>query len=330
MKLSPLVSIIIPNYNHSRFLIERLESVLSQTFQDFEVILLDDCSTDTSLDILKKYSNHPKVSHCVFNEVNSGNTFVQWGKGISLAQGEYIWIAESDDYCDTNFLEKLIQPFQNDDEVVLAYCQSNRVNERSELTGNWITQTDELDASLFLKDFVMDSNTFIERFLICRNVIPNASAVVFKKSAVDIARHIDVDAEYRHCGDWMFYMKLIINKKVAFVSDSLNNFRYHSNSVIAKLVTTEKRIYYIDIEIKIRRLMLLYLKESAVVNYSAIKRQNLFVWRNYLMYEKAFLLIRKGSTIKGGLLLLVVFDLFCKQYKFKKNLKIKFRRLFSN
>jgi len=91
----PAVSVIVPNYNHARFLRRRVETILAQTFQDFELILLDDCSTDDSRSVLRQYSSDPRV-RLEFNEVNSGSTFKQWNKGVRLAQGKYIWIAESD------------------------------------------------------------------------------------------------------------------------------------------------------------------------------------------------------------------------------------------
>lgn len=328
-KVLPLISIIVPNYNHEKYLVQRLESIFNQTYQNFEVILLDDCSTDNSLKILKKYSKHNKVTTCVFNKINTGNTFKQWAKGISLAKGDLVWIAETDDYCETNFLEKLNQPFQKEDQVVLAYCQSNRVNEHSKVTGNWITHTKDLDTSLFLNNFSMDSNEFIEKFLICKNVIPNASAVVFRKSAVNINTHFDIAPEFRYCGDWIFYFKLIVNKRVAFVSESLNNFRYHSSSVIANAVKHENRIRIIDIDYKMRRVLMKYLKQNVSNKYDKIKTKNNFIKRNYLTYEKAFLLIRTGNKIKGYILLLSVFDLFYKNYNFKKNVKIKIKKIFS-
>ena len=99
------ISIIIPNYNHAKYLPQRLESVYNQTYQDFEVILLDDCSNDDSVTILNTYAKHLKTSHVVFNDKNSGNTFTQWAKGIALAKGDFIWIAESDDVADLSFLE---------------------------------------------------------------------------------------------------------------------------------------------------------------------------------------------------------------------------------
>ena len=63
------VSVIVPNYNHAAFLPKRLESIFNQTYQDFEVILLDDASTDTSVEVLSQYADHPKVTHFVVNEI---------------------------------------------------------------------------------------------------------------------------------------------------------------------------------------------------------------------------------------------------------------------
>ena len=59
----PTISILVPNYNHSKYLVERLESIFNQTYQDYELILLDDCSTDESWSIILTYANHPQVSY---------------------------------------------------------------------------------------------------------------------------------------------------------------------------------------------------------------------------------------------------------------------------
>ena len=103
------VSAIIPNYNHATFLKQRIDSVLNQSLSVYEVIILDDCSTDKSLDVINEYINHPLVRHVIINEKNSGSPFLQWQKGIDLAKGDWIWIAESDDYADINFLLKMMK-----------------------------------------------------------------------------------------------------------------------------------------------------------------------------------------------------------------------------
>jgi glycosyltransferase involved in cell wall biosynthesis len=119
----PKLTVIVPNYNHERFLAKRLESILNQTFQDFELILLDDCSTDNSRLILSQSVRDHRV-RIEFNDVNSGSTFKQWNKGVQLAQGKYIWIAESDDYADVHLLERLVPLLDNDPKAAFAYCRA--------------------------------------------------------------------------------------------------------------------------------------------------------------------------------------------------------------
>ncbi len=290
-EVNPLVSIIVPNYNHEKFLKQRLESIFNQTYCNFEVILLDDCSTDASLNILSEYAKNPKVSHCVFNETNSGNTFIQWNKGIALAKGDFIWIAESDDFCELNFLEELIQPVLEDPEIKLVYCQSNRVDEMGVIKGNWLHHTDNLDTSLFKTNFVMDGNKFIELFLIHKNVIPNASGVLFQKAKAVQLGELDIDPMLKTSGDWLFYLKMVTNNKVAFIPKSLNNFRQHSTSVIAKLINTDNQITIIDFELKVRKKMTSFLSIFKANNYINVLNINRKIAKE-ITYSKAIFYIK--------------------------------------
>ncbi len=72
-----MVSVILPNYNHAAYLRQRIESILNQTYQDFELIILDDCSPDNSKDVIEEYRNNSHISHIVYNETNSGYTLKQ-------------------------------------------------------------------------------------------------------------------------------------------------------------------------------------------------------------------------------------------------------------
>jgi glycosyltransferase involved in cell wall biosynthesis len=227
------VSVILPNYNHSLYLKERIESILHQTFQDFELILLDDCSTDSSREILSCYQNHPRVSQFVMNETNSGSTFKQWNKGISLSKGEYIWIAESDDVAEPTLLENLVQVLENNPSVSIAYSQSTRMDSQGVRTGTWKSWTDELDKDLFAGDFVMKGPEFIPRFLVFKNVLPNASAILFKRA---VALHVQgADETIRYCSDWLLWLKMLSISDVGFVHSPLNHFRFHDQSVIGKV-----------------------------------------------------------------------------------------------
>ena len=72
---APKVSVIIPNYNHQKYLKERIDSILNQTYPDYELLILDDRSPDNSMDVINLYKKHPRISQIVCNEVNSGSTF---------------------------------------------------------------------------------------------------------------------------------------------------------------------------------------------------------------------------------------------------------------
>ncbi|MFN9114867.1 MAG: glycosyltransferase family 2 protein, partial [Bacteroidota bacterium] len=118
------VSVIVPNYNHSRFLRKRIDSILNQTYQNFELIILDDNSNDDSVSVIEEYHSCSSISHIVYNQVNSGSTFKQWEKGLSLAKGDWIWIAESDDMCSSLFLQEITPIISLDQNLSFVYCKT--------------------------------------------------------------------------------------------------------------------------------------------------------------------------------------------------------------
>lgn len=234
------ISVIVPCYNHAPYLKERIESIIHQTYQNFELILLDDLSPDNSAEILLSYKDHPKVTHCIINEQNSGSTFYQWNKGIELARGELIWIAESDDIADLSFLDKLVKPFFENPNLVLAYSQSYRMDSNSNVTGSWKNHTDNLDSKKFEENFTMSGLDYIDQFLVVKNTIPNASAVLFKKNTY--IKLNNQHLSFSLVGDWLIWSKILTEGDIYFCQLPLNYFRYHNNSVIAKAKKSEKQL----------------------------------------------------------------------------------------
>lgn len=309
----PAVSVIVPNYNHARFLPERLDSIFNQTFQDFEVILLDDCSTDNSVEILAKYAANPKVSQFIVNNVNSGSPFRQWNKGIAHAQGEIVWIAESDDVAAENFLEVLIPPFQEKSAVVLSYCRSVSVDEKSKILHPDYFWPDMLHSTRWRQDFENSGIEEIKNFLIYRNTIPNASACLFKRHAAIVSDSI---ASMKYCGDWLFWADLIRGGHLHFNHQTLNFFRFHASSSREKKSTGEeiKRLseYFRVIsrlreysgvgKIKINELtkygwMGVLLPPIGLLNWQVISL-NPLIWL-YFIYLRA---LRAFYTLSSGLL----------------------------
>jgi glycosyltransferase involved in cell wall biosynthesis len=227
----PKVSIIVPNYNHSRFLNQRISSILQQTYQDFELILLDDASTDNSCEVLQPYLKLPHVS-AEFNQVNSGSPFKQWNKGLSLAKGEYIWIAESDDYADPHLLERLVQVLDSHPSIGLAYSQSWDVDENNNILSTRHYWTDDLDAERWQQDFISAGKVECQTYLVFKNTIPNASAVLFRAAAYHQS-HI-TNESYKLSGDWLAWAKILSHTDLAYISQPLNYYRTHSQTARKK------------------------------------------------------------------------------------------------
>ena len=216
------VSIIMPNYNHAPFLHERLDSIFAQDYANKEVILLDDASTDESRTILNEYAVRPEVKHVILNDANSGNTFIQWEKGLSLATGDYIWIAESDDVADSRLVSRLVSALEQSD-AMIAFAHSEWIDE----VGTIIPRNRDKQWS---EDFVMDGVPFVKKYLLGYSYICNASAVLFRRSAlggVDM-QHVQ---QYSASGDRLFWISLALQGKVTYIAEPLNRFRQHTNKV---------------------------------------------------------------------------------------------------
>ena len=224
-----LVSAIIPGYNHAPYLKERIESVLNQDYPDLEVILLDDCSTDESADIMRAYADGKcdcmgRQVRFVANENNSGNTFKQWEKGIALAKGEYVWIAESDDVAEPTFVSECMARLQIHPDAVMAFTWSLLIGSDSlPLDSSW-DETWRYEAP-----GVYDGRDFCLRRLVYKNLLYNASMIVFRKKC-----YANVSPRYmqfRHSGDWLFWFEMCMQGKVCEVPLKLNKFRQHSQKV---------------------------------------------------------------------------------------------------
>jgi glycosyltransferase involved in cell wall biosynthesis len=223
-----LVSVIIPNYNHSSFLRQRIDSILRQEWQDFELIILDDNSSDESHDIITGYKNHPKISHYVHNNTNSGSVFKQWEKGLALAKGEYIWIAESDDFADTIFLSVLMKAFALNTDLIVAFSNSMMVDKDSK-PSNLMAAEGFIAAGK--GEIILDSVDFCKKYLLATNNIPNASAVVFKKSFISADIFPKVQS-FKLAGDWLFWFSLLNRAgKIYYTAQPLNYYRFHNQTV---------------------------------------------------------------------------------------------------
>lgn len=225
----PKVSVIIPNYNHASYLPRRIESVLAQTFQDVEIIILDDHSPDNSREIIESYAlQYPQIK-TFFNEQNSGSPFAQWNKGAEMARGEYLWFAESDDFCEPLLLEKLVPLLDSNPNAGIAYAQTYLVDEKDEIKNSYQKNLEFIyESDAWQRPFVKSGKEACREWLLFHNPIPNASGALIRREAFMKAGKADMSMKLN--GDWFLYARILSQYDLAFIPEMLNYFRVHEHT----------------------------------------------------------------------------------------------------
>lgn len=229
---TPLVSVIIPNYNYLRYLELRISSVLHQTCKDIEIILLDDASTDGSQDYLESLSAIPQVTHIIYNQTNTGSPFSQWEKGLELARGKYIWIAEADDLADVTFLQKLLPAMEYNDQIVLSFSASQMIDTEGQAINKDYDHLERRKYTHTRLASIYDGTAFVKKNMYWRNWVYNASGVLFRRSAITEKALKALSMHYS--GDWLFWSNIANQGKVVEYHERLNKFRFHTSSTTHK------------------------------------------------------------------------------------------------
>lgn len=238
-KLDPTivsVSVVVPNYNYEAYIGERLHSVFDQTYPLREVIVLDDASPDGSVTeinrIVEATGRHIALH---VNATNTGSPFRQWRKGVELARGDYVWIAEADDVADPSFVARLIARMQAAGSV-LGFTDSRQIDENGDLLGeSYRPYVNQIEPGAFNQPFDMDGPEFLARFLAVKNVILNVSGViVHRQTLLDAFDAVgDKLYDYSVAGDWRLYAEICAREgnRVSWLPVPLNTHRRHKVSV---------------------------------------------------------------------------------------------------
>ena len=255
------LTVVIPNYNYEEYLPMRIRSIVKQTVKPREIIFLDDNSTDKSAvvarKILEEVQERYGIKYKIIKNDDNQGCFKQWIKGIHVANYDFVWIAEADDYAGDRLVESLMPKF-DDKEVVLSYAKSCVIDGNSVVVDyDYNSYVRDLDDKRWEADFVCSGEKFVREYLSQKNVIPNASSVIFRKK---VAEGIDSClSEYEAIGDWFFYIYIVSRGKVAYKHDVMNGHRRHGASIIAK---QEKSVRFIKEMIMIKK----YLIENFTYN----------------------------------------------------------------
>lgn len=229
-------SLVVASYNHANFLSRRMDSLIGQTYEDVDILVIDDKSPDTSVEILRRYESHSRV-RLVLREENGGWVAVS-NQGVDMSCGEYVLFANCDDDCDPRMVERLVDALQRHPTAGIAFCRSWMVDELDRVLGDDFSIRESKFRKRCSQDTLL-SGPESSRLLLHSCIIPNLSAAMFRRECFEKVGKLS--AAYRVCCDWDLFFRVAAEYDIAYVSEPLNRFRQHKQTI--RSVTKEKVVY---------------------------------------------------------------------------------------
>jgi len=267
------VSAVVASYNHARYLQQRMDSLITQTYPDLEIIVIDDCSPDNSVEILRRYEHHPRI-RLVVRERNGGWVAVS-NQGIDLATGEFVIFTNCDDACDPRMIERLVTALQANPTAGIAFCRSKLVDSDNNVLGDDLEYQDAPFRTICATD-VLIPGARMGQFLLYGCVISNLSAALFRRACFEAAGNLSSD--YRACSDWDLFFRMAARFDIAYIAEPLNLFRQHATTIRSRMKERETYQEYFRV----------LLSHGASLQLSTLERARfrthiMFLWAVYLM-----------------------------------------------
>ena len=275
---SGLVSVIVASYNHAEYLVQRMDSLINQTYQDIEVLVIDDCSTDNSIEVLRRYQANPKVK-LIIREKNGGWVAVS-NQGVELSAGEFVIFANCDDACDLRMIERLVEGMRVNPTAGISYSRSLMIDENGENIGDDFLGREQSFRIKCDSDILLTKKE-MSRFLLDSCVIPNLSAALFRKACFTSVGGFTKD--YRVCSDWDLFFRIVARHDVAYIAEPLNQFRQHETTIRS---STKERIVF-------EETMRLLLGQIKSLDLAAVERVK---YRSHVMYLWSLHILRPSLT----------------------------------
>lgn len=218
----PLVSVIMPSYNHEKFIREAIESVLNQTFHDLELITIDDNSEDNSREIIEEFAKKDKRMRKTFHKENLGIAKTL-NEGIKNSEGEYIALIASDDMWALDKLEKQLNILKKDENLIV-WCNSAIIDGYSNLTGE--------KSSEKYNNATPDGHVFDEII----NSWISGSGIMMKRENIE---DVQFNEDLKYLNDTMFYLDLAHSHKFHYMEEALSKYRLHGENSSYKIKDIE-------------------------------------------------------------------------------------------
>ncbi len=283
------VTVILTSYNHVKYINEAIDSVLNQTFNDYELIIWDDCSSDGSWAVIQSYKDSRIKAYRNASQLCSGNI----NKALEVASGKYIAIHHSDDVWEINKLEKQVAFLDENSNVGAVFTNAAIISEES----NIIDESEHL----YGRAFVQKNRTRHEwlRYFFCNgNALCHPSVLIRRKC-------YDVCGVYRYglaqLGDFDMWVRLCMEYEIHVLPEKLINFRVRKNEKNASGNSIEMRSrLYFEYYLIIQNYLSISLFSEIVsifpnaIKYKSEKGENInFVWAMIFIEESDFALSKK-------------------------------------
>ncbi len=216
-----LVTVVIPSYNHSKYIEKAIVSVFEQTYNNIELIVIDDGSTDESNKIISELANNYKFQY--IHRENKG-LIKTLNEALDLAHGKYFTMLGSDDYFDKYKIEKQVEFFEQNKDCALCYGNVTYINRDDKVLKKG--KTKHFKSGYIFKD------------LLFKNFIPLPSVMI--KTA--IVREVGGFDERFFLEDYPLWLKIAKNYKIGFIKDSLTFYRLHDTNVSSNLIRMIKEV----------------------------------------------------------------------------------------
>jgi len=214
---SPLISVVMPSYNHGNFIGRSIQSVLSQTYKNIELIIVDNNSTDDTDEVITRFSDN-RIT--LLKIQNNGVIAASRNRGIQASAGEWVAFLDSDDWWKTDKLERCMAEATPD--TALIYHDMQLVDESLEASGDTHSKSRRLCKPV-LEDLLINGNT-----------IANSSVVVRKSILLEV-KGLDEEAGMVGCEDYNVWLKIArISENFLYIPEYLGSYLYHSDGVSRK------------------------------------------------------------------------------------------------
>ena len=231
------VSFIITSYNYEKYIEESIKSVIAQTYRDWELIVVDDGSVDSSRELIQKFCNEYENIHLYTHENNQNKGLIESVKlGIQKSTGKYIVFLESDDYISANYLSVKMEVFSKYKDVGIVTNLVQTVNnEPTKETSKFLQRTEKYWKKNNYPHNVCDTMHFF-------NCIPTFSCVMIEKSLLN---KCDFNSPCSAFLDWWLWAQVSTKTNFFCIQENLTFWRMHTNSYIKKMqknTTSYKKI----------------------------------------------------------------------------------------